>query len=700
MVQVRKRKFSLSPESLLEGLNPEQRAVVTAGEGAQLVLAGAGAGKTKALVHRIAMLNLMGTGAREILAVTFSKKAADEMNLRLKAIGIESAKVGTWHALAYQILREERREMVDWDLDEREQFKFLVKDVLGWQGMKWDTADLTVVMSYIGLCKARCAEPASAAAEAEAEKLFAANPCNQTTPRLLAQAYSEATDAQMQRRLITFDDQLLWTWRILKDSEEARARWSGRFKWILQDEAQDSNPVQTDIAEMLARPHGNYMMVGDPAQSIFGFRGSSPEKFTSFEKDWAPVTVIRMNRNYRSGAEVIEAANRLTASMAEGTHLGVGMIAERGTHAKIEVIEADSMDDEGEGVAIDFLSHHASGTPWRDMACLYRTNAQSRGVEEACLRNRIPYVVIGGTNFYDRREVKDLLAYLRLAARGHATHLDDVKRCMNAPFRYLGKVFQNHVEADNYDGEDWVVTALRVATKSGLQERQRRNVREWADIVESVRRSIEILDRLQAQRDPSGDVLRSHPNKVPMDPTADARPHMPAAILERIIRDTDYMKYITKDEGAETVENNRVSNVRELVRAAERFTSVAELLEYIDTTTRAAKAAKDDASADRVTLCSLHRSKGLEWPVVCIIGANDKILPHARSTDIEEERRLFYVGITRARDNLRISHVRSAAFGARVVAMEPSPFLREAGLGGAPPSGEPDLSPSFPVLEA
>lgn len=693
MAQIRKRKMVLNPETLIEGLNPEQTAVVTAGEGAQLVLAGAGAGKTKALVHRVAYLNVMGVGAREILAVTFSKKAADEMNDRLQALGIGAARVGTWHSLAYSILREERREMEEWEVDSSDRFKFIVKDVLGWQGMKWDTADLTVVMSYIGLCKARCAEAGSEAAEREAERLFEENPCNQTTPRLLTEAYHRATEAQLQRRLVTFDDQLLWTWRILKDDEEARARWSGRFKFVLQDEAQDCNPVQSEIAEMLARPHGNYMMVGDPAQSIYGFRGAAPEKFTSFEKDWAPVTVIRMNRNYRSGAEVIEAANRLTASMAEGTHLGVGMIAERGTSAKIDVVENESMDDEGEGVALDFLAAHASGTAWRDMACLYRTNAQSRGVEEAYLRNRIPYVVIGGTNFYDRREVKDLLAYLRLAA-GRA-RWDDVKRCMNAPFRYLGKVFQDRVEGAKREGEDWVETTLRVAmTTGGLQDRQKRGVRDWADIIESIRRSIEIRERLGTVRAPK---TAAQERAIPIDPTTDVRPHMPAAILERVISETDYMRYITRDEGAETVENNRVSNVRELVRASERFTSVSELLDYIDETMTAAKAAKDDAGADRVTLCSLHRSKGLEWPVVAIIGCNDKILPHGRATDIEEERRLFYVGITRARDTLRVSHVRSAAFGARVVALDPSPFLSEAGLGGS----IADITPStVPAMEA
>lgn len=687
MAQTRMKKQTINPEILLVGLNPEQRAVVQADQGAYLVLAGAGAGKTRALVHRVAYLSANGVGAREILAVTFSKKAAAEMNTRLRALGLASDSIGTWHALSYRILREERRDLADWEVDDGNRFKFIVKDVLGWQGMKWETADLGQVLTYIGLCKARCAEPGTERALAEAEALWEENPCNQTEPRKLAEAYVRATEAQLQRQILTFDDQLLWTWRLLQDDAEARARWSGRYRYVLQDEAQDCNPIQTEIAEMLARPHGNYMMVGDPAQSIYGFRGADPSKFTAFAEEWN-ATVIRMNRNYRSGAEVIEAANRLTEAMEPGTHLGVGMLAERGTHAQIDVVEHESMDEEGEGVALDFLAAHASGMPWKAMACLYRTNAQSRGVEEACLRNRIPYVVIGGTNFYDRREVRDLLAYLRVGA--NRAEWDDVKRCMNAPFRFLGKAFQDRVHGAHRDGDDWVDTVVRVAESgSGLQRRQVASVQEWADQIEGVRRSIEIRDRL-------GVLARdgvSEDRQPVLDPTQEVRPHMPAAILDRIIRDTDYMKYIARDEGAETTENNRVSNVRELVRAAERFTTVGELLDYIDATLKAAKAAKEDETAERVTLCSLHRSKGLEWPFVAVIGCNDKILPHGRATDLGEERRLFYVGITRAQDHLRISHVRSAAFGARVVALPPSDFIAEAGL-------MPGAAPTVPSLPA
>ena len=312
------------------------------------------------------------------------------------------------------------------------------------------------------------------------------------------------------------------------------------------------------------------------------------------------------------------------------------------------------------------------------MAVLFRTNAQSRGVEEACLRARIPYVVLGGTNFYDRREVKDLLAYLRVAAgRGG---FDPIRRSINAPFRFLGRAFQDKARQDFVEGDTAPDQVRATAERAGIWAKQKTAVEEWAGLIESLTHSMKIVDDHRAALE-VGNVEDVETGEV--QHAAEVRAHMPAALLEKVIAETDYMRYLTRDEGAETTENNRVSNVRELVRAAERFQSVGELLDYVDQTIEDARKAKD-GKGDRVTLCSLHRSKGLEWPVVAVIGCNEKILPHGRATDIEEERRLFYVGATRARDTLLLSCVTVAAFGANVVDLEPSRFLAEAGLQIAP----------------
>lgn len=679
----RRRKAPFAPsrplpteDELLEGLNPEQRAVVQWVSGAVLVAAIAGSGKTRALVHRIARLVAVeGVDPRRILATTFGKKAAGEMNQRLRVLGVTEARVGTWHSLALEILRDERPDFQSWDVDSRDRFRTIVKDVLGWKGMKWRNADISVVLGYIGICKANCAEAGTEKAEEIAAEMFESNPCAQNDPHLLVKAYFGAQEAVVQRQLLTFDDMLLEAWKVLGD-DDTRAKWSARWEFCLQDEAQDENLVQAEIGERLAKDHGNYMIVGDPAQSIYGFRGALPEKFLAFREEWG-AEVIRMHRNYRSGDLILKAANGSIRAMAPETHLGVEMTGERGVSGEVELMSYEDADEEGEEVASRILELHGSGVEWRDISVLYRTNAQSRGVEEACLSNRIPYVVIGGTNFYDRKEVKDLLAYLR-AGDGRGGW-DPIRRCLNSPFRYLGKAFLARLDGEKYPDEKWTDTVRRVAdTDKGIQARQRTSAYEWAAIVDGISRSIEIRGTEDFQAGLENGPNPEDRDKVAM--SAELRDHMPAAILERIISETDYMRYITRDEGAETVENNRVSNIRELVRAAERFTTVGELLDYIDEVLEAAKAAKANEKADRVTLCSIHKSKGLEWPAVFVLGCNEKLLPHGRAEDIEEERRLFYVGVTRAKDALHLSCLRTTTFGAKVVTGEPSRFLAEAGL--------------------
>jgi DNA helicase-2/ATP-dependent DNA helicase PcrA len=327
------------------------------------------------------------------------------------------------------------------------------------------------------------------------------------------------------------------------------------------------------------------------------------------------------------------------------------------------------------------------------MVVLYRTNAQSRAPEEQLLSNKVPYVVIGGTNFYDRKEVKDLLSYLRIAA-GRAS-FEDVRRTLNAPMRFLGKEFLGKVEniggggarrnganrpgmaKAREGGVDWTEVVRRAAALDGLQQRQRTSARAWADLIESM--AVRISEgRAAMERD--GGVPSS---EVPK----------PAQLIEEVITVTDYTAWLTRDEGTESPENNRVSNVRELVRASERFNCVDALLDYVEETLEASRRAKREADdqPNRVTLMSIHRSKGLEWPVVFLIGANEKILPHGRCEDPNEERRLAYVAFTRARDTLKVSCVQQAALGTRVVMLEPSRFLEEAGL-------EPVLFSPDPML--
>lgn len=660
----------LTEEALLRGLNPEQAEVVLHDEGPALVAAIAGSGKTRAVVHRIAML----VGPREIpaeniLAVTFSKKAADEMNTRAGRLGVRRARVGTWHSLSLQIMREENPQLLDeWKIDSTNRFKTLVKsDVLGFRAMNWKEADLGEVLSYIGLCKANLFEPGTEESADLAKELFEARPCAQRDPRKLFEAYELSQRQLVARRLLTFDDMLVGAWKVLCD-EEAREEWAAKWSYVIQDEAQDMNRAQETIGRLLAQDHRNYMLVGDPGQSIYGFRGSLPKRFIAFRDEWSAKT-ISMRSNYRSGQAILDAANGAIDAMSPENHLGTHLECAGSPESVVRVSDHENTDTEAEAIVDTMKELHEDARGWGDMTILYRTNAQSRGLEEALLTARIPYVVVGGTNFYDRKEVKEILSYLRVAADRNG--FEAVKKCINSPFRFLGRAFVEGIEAHAPPGKvDWAAIAVDYAKspRARIQRRQRRSVEEWASIVDRARESIEISNEWDAEANPTDEALNR------------ARLHMPAAILERIVSETGFLKWLVRDEGSESVENNRVSNVRELIRAAERFTTVGELLDYIDENIAASKRANREKIEDRVTLMTVHRSKGLEWPIVFVAGASENIFPHGRAEDMDEERRLWYVAVTRAKEELRISSVATAAFGAKVVALDPSRFIAESGL--------------------
>lgn len=655
-----------------------------------LVGAGAGAGKTTVMVRRAVYLEVVhAVQAARILVVTFSKKAADEMNARLQKLRPDSqVRVGTFHSVAIQFLKEEHPERRigkpdgGWTVDENGgRHRACVKDALGYRGMDWKGADLTLVLRFISLCKARCAMPDSDAALQLAQKFYEDGyRAPVRNPELMVQAYSLTEQLRRDRLVITFDDMLLEMWHELFTRDDVLQRWASRWDFVMQDEAQDESPVQGEIATLLAQGHRNYVVVGDPAQAIFGFRGAEPTRLLTFAQKWPGAKVVLMNRNYRCGDTIINAANGILRAMGKNTRLEMELFAERGVPGCVEGRIYLDTDAEAAGVVETLMQVHQDGTPYKDVVILYRTNAQSRALEEACLGNRVPYVVIGGVNFYDRREVKDLLAYLRLCA-GRST-FDDVRRSINAPFRYLGAVFVRGVEETAAGGErsgsfgklarpgerdgrpDWTSIVRTAAGRSNIKRNQVESAEKWCKLVEELARKV---------------ALSKGPDVVPGSPLqVQARP---AALLEHILQVTGYVAWLTRDEGTESPENNRVSNVRELVRAAERFPTVDELLDYVEETLEQAERAKNDGTQpERITLMSIHRSKGLEWPMVVFIGANDKIIPHARCEDEGEERRLAYVCVTRARDVLLVTCMARAVIGDRVIPLRPSGFLSEAGI--------------------
>lgn len=623
-------------------MNAEQLEVIRHEGGPLACFAGAGSGKTRALVHRVARLVALGTPAERIFCVTFSQGGAKEMNARLRALDVP-ATVQTWHAFCLRVLKEERVREGSWEVDEKNRAKFHVKTAMGFRHEDWKGGDLTKVVRFIGNCKAELLVPEDPETTALARKAFGGEGSR------AVRVYSISQNLIEEAGLLTFDDMLVYVARYFRDDDEMRRRWAARFDYILQDEAQDANLAQVTIASQLARESRNYMIVGDPGQAIFGFRGSKPDYLAGFPGAWDGAKVVTMAKNYRSGDSIVRVANEIIR--AGSHHLPEDMAPMRGIDGKVRVVSCETLEDEG-GELVDFVrAHLAAGGKAKDVCVLYRLNAQSRAPEEALLKANVPYVIVGGTNFYERKEVKDLLAYLRLAL-GRDKDGDAVKRCINAPFRFLGAKFVEKVQdaRERDSSASWESCVLRACNAERIQDRQRRAAFDWVALVEEVR-------------------------KMATEPDAEERLARADAVLSFLVNRTGYVAWLEKEEGEDSVETSHASNVRELIRVSTAFDSVAAFLDFVEKQlAESAKNKRRAGSADAVTLMTVHKSKGLEWPIVWVVGCCENVLPHAKG-DPEEERRLMYVAATRARDELVVSHVAQMAMKTGVKTVERSRYL-------------------------
>lgn len=559
-------------------LNPEQRQVVEHGEGPLLVQSVAGSGKTHAVTVRIARLVRSGVPDHRILAVTFAKKAGDEMTERVRRyLGSRTrARVGTFHSVAYEIVRGEMEGIDRWEIDTSSRYRICIKDAVGFKNMNWKDADVSFLESWITVAKAELAEPGSQRAKDLAREWYAGQ--KERVPSMVLAAYAKAEELREERHLLTFDDMLVYANRLMA-KEDIRQRWAGRYDYVVSDEAQDQSHSMEVLGEALAKDHRNYVMIGDVNQSVYAWRGAHPEMLLGFKAKWnAPV--IEMGRNYRCAPEIIDAANRVIEAMDPEQRSDTRMIAEYKPPqpAEITVSSCEDFDDEAAEIAETISRLVADGVKYEDIAILYRTNAQSRAPEEAFIGRRFPYHVVGGVNFYERREVRDLLAYLRAAAGGS---MEDVSRCINTPTRYLGKAFIEKV-AGIVQGQpkpiDWTAVMTAAAEKAGVHAGQRRGALEWASIIHYLR------DRIRAGGTEAA----------------------PAKLLEHVYMVTKYADWLVKEEGQESTENNRISNCRELLRAAARFATVADLLGYIDETIAASKKGSGPKPGS-ITLSSCHR---------------------------------------------------------------------------------------------
>lgn len=643
----------MSPDEILAVLDEDQRRVATHVEGPLCVAAGAGSGKSRSLVHRVAYLQAAhGVDPRRVLAVTFSKRAAAELDARLVALGIRTARVGTFHSLCRELLRRELPDFESWRPDGVDDadgwYENLARQAVGRRDanvmfgdehLDWKDGDLTAVRAYVELCKARAAAPDSEVARDLA--LRCGKGLRDGAENLLA-AYDLIERKRLAARFMTFSDWLVETERLLRDPA-CRARWASRWDFTMQDECQDQNEVQVHIVEWLSERHRNYAMVGDRQQEIFSFRGADSSLFATFPERWG-APVVRLRNNYRSGDAIVAAGNRIAAQMPSA--IGVEMVPRRGVRGRVRVAPFMGT-SEADFVADAVARNVEAGMRPSDHAVLYRTRATSRAFEEAFTRREIPFRVAGGSPFYERPDARNLLAYARVLGGG-AT-VDDVVTTLRAPFRFLSKAFLDRArrEGENAAGRSWseILTQLVEQMPRGFaRESAGRTCAEYSDLMRWLREWSK----------------------------SDERP-TPHQILEAVVARTRYTAWVTRDEGRGTVDRDRVADVAELLAAARLFDTLPALVAHardaVEVAREAQKAGEVGNRSDRVTLMTIHSSKGLEFPVVFLVDCREGQLPHARATDKTEERRLFYVGVTRARDELVVTY--SGA---------PSPFLREAKL--------------------
>ncbi len=648
---------------LLSSLNPEQQEAVLHGEGPLLILAGAGSGKTRVIAHRIA--HLISTGAArsdEILAVTFTNKAAEEMRTRVESLlNVDCRRMwlSTFHALCARLLRREAthiglsRDFVIYDSNDQ---LTVIKQSLKKLGLDDSTMQPRAVLSRISHAKNRMEGP-----ETFADGAW--NPRDEQIGKL----YGMYLSALKEANALDFDDLLLKTVELFQQSEQVCHHYSRKFRFLMVDEYQDTNRPQYLLIQRLASLHRNLCVVGDPDQSIYKWRGADLKNILDFEHDFPEAFVVKLERNYRSTQVILEAASAVIAQNKNRKEKR--LYTDRLGGAKILVYRAGDDLDEAEFVARTAriaLREDAENT----VAVLYRTNAQSRTIEDALRRSGTPYRIIGGVRFYERKEIKDALSYLRLLLNPH----DDVslRRVINVPARGIGKGVMDTIDAMDLpaDGDlpPLLVGLAPVPTNQSL----------WAKMDHA-------LDTRALAPRAAASVSAFRNLVVQLSAIAAQEPVSIA--LGKALDQSGYLQDLREERSEEA--EGRVENLAELVSAAREYESrapEASLGGFVDQLSLLADVDEEAGTKDaRVLMMTMHSAKGLEFPVVMICGLEEGLFPHSRSAndeaELEEERRLCYVGITRAERRLVLtSAARRRVFG-EYQSAEPSRFLDEIPAG-------------------
>jgi DNA helicase-2/ATP-dependent DNA helicase PcrA len=631
---------ALSPLALLDDLTLPQRAAVEHRGSPLLVVAGAGSGKTRVLTRRIA--HLVATGDAPtwgILAITFTNKAAGEMRSRVsELIGPRAEKmwVSTFHSSCLRILRTHA-------------------DRLGYRNAftVYDDTDsrrlIEMITAELGLDTKRLPPRATAAVigQAKAELIdfetFRDNAQHGPDPfqRRIADVYTQYQQRLLAANALDFDDLLMVTANLLQACDDVREAYQERFAHLLVDEFQDTNKAQNEIVRLIGQAHGNVCVVGDSDQSVYKWRGADIRNILEFERAFPNTTTIVLEQNFRSTQTILSAANAVIANNLGRPAKELFTVGDAGD--PVLRYRAEDERDEASWVSGEILRlRAAAGLAWGDIAIFYRTNAQSRALEDSLIFTGIPYKVVGGAKFYDRREVKDILAYVRVLANPD----DEVsaRRVVNVPKRGIGDTSVARLAAWARLERVSFSEAIDRAEEAGLTGKALRGAQALAQTLAELRPLVSTVN--------------------------------PADFVQLVAERTGYMAELVAEHSHEA--DGRIENIAELGSVAGEFDDV---IGFLETVALVADSDEIDGDGTRVSLMTLHTAKGLEFPAVFVVGLEDGIFPHFRSlaepAELEEERRLFYVGITRARRHLGISHAWVRTIWGRTQHNIPSRFLGE-----------------------
>ncbi len=628
---------------LLQGLNPEQRRAVETTEGPLLIQAGAGSGKTKTLTHRIAYIIQSGKATPfNILAVTFTNKAAKEMRERVAALVGENPNnrsfmpyMGTFHGICVRLLRQDGenigipRSFVIFDeADRQAAVKRASKQLM----IDEKAFPARVLSGLISAAKNEMLGP-------NEYKGVANSPAQQTA----AQIYPLYQQILKDAAALDFDDLINRTVSLLQNHTEVQQRWRRQFIYIMIDEYQDTNAAQYQLVKLLTNQSQNIAVVGDDWQSIYSWRGADFRNILNFERDYPDCTVIKLEQNYRSTKHILDAAHSIITKNQQRSNKELW--TEAGNGLPVQMLQVQNERAEGESIVRRIrMGIDARLRSYRDYAVLYRTNAQSRSIEEALIHYGIPYRIVGGQRFYDRKEIKDIMAYLRLLYQPEDRM--SFERIVNVPTRGVGaKSLETFLAWQRMNGYSLQQALTMAGECKELTPKARKALAELGDIVAALR---VLVDEVSV-----------------------------TGLLDSLLRRIDYLKFL--DDGTPQGES-RQENVKELLSVTQEYQDMG-LAGFLEEVSLVSDLDSADMSGDAVTLMTMHAAKGLEFPVVFMPGMEETIFPHSRAlydqSEMEEERRLCYVGMTRAREELYLLCGTSRLLFGGVQHNPPSRFLSE-----------------------